>query len=132
MAMNDLLSDMLTRIRNAQAANLSVTHTHRYSKLLANVCEVMKKEGFIRDWKKTGDEKKPGLEIQLKYHEGKPVIHSVERVSTSGRRRYASVDGIPRVNNGLGIAILSTSRGVMSDYEARQANVGGEVLCNVS
>lgn len=130
MAMNDLLSDMLARINNAQLARLSVTQAH-YSKLLANVCEVLKKEGFIRDWKKTGEEAKPVLEIQLKYHEGAPAIQSLKRVSTSGRRHYSSINALSKVNNGLGIAILSTSKGVMSDYDARQANAGGEVLCNV-
>lgn len=130
MAMNDMLSDMLTRIRNAQMARISVIVTP-YSKLLANVCDVLKKEGFIREWKQVGDDKKPALEIQLKYHEGEPAIHSIKRVSTSGRRHYSPINALSKVHNGLGISILSTSKGVMSDYDARQANVGGEVLCNV-
>lgn len=130
MAMNDLLSDGMTRIRNAQMARLPLVKT-QYSGLLADVCGVLKKEGFIRDWKKTGEAEKPTLEIQLKYHEGEPAIRELKRVSTSGRRHYSPIAKLPKVSNGLGISILSTSKGVMSDYDARQANVGGEVLCNV-
>lgn len=130
MAMNDLLSDMLTRIRNGQNARLATIHA-QYSKLLANVCDVLKREGFIKDWSKTGDENKPTLEIHLKYHEGEPVIKKLRRVSTPGRRHYSAVRLLQKVNNGLGVAILSTSQGVMTDNEARQKNVGGEVLCSV-
>lgn len=130
MAMNDLLSDMLTRIRNGQNARLAQVSA-QYSGLLAAVCEVLKKEGFIKDWAKTGEANKPELEIQLKYHEGQPVIKKVQRISTPGRRHYSAVGLLKKVNNGLGIAILSTSQGVMSDHEARQKNVGGEVLCSV-
>lgn len=130
MAMNDLLSDMLTRIRNGQNASLT-TVVAPYSNLLANVCDVLKREGYIKDWQKVGEEKKPLLEISLKYFEGTPVIKKLKRVSTPGRRNYSPITSLPKVNNGLGISIVSTSKGVMSDYEARQQNVGGEVLCNV-
>ena len=130
MAMNDLLSDMLTRIRNGQNAHLTSIKAP-YSKLLANVCEVLKKEGYIKDWAKGGDDKKPQLEITLKYFEGEPVIKKLKRVSRPGRREYSPINLLPKINNGLGISILSTSSGVMSDYEARQKNVGGEVLCSV-
>lgn len=130
MAMNDLLSDMLTRIRNGQNASLASIQAP-YSKLLANVCDVLQREGYIKGWEQIGEEKKPMLEITLKYFEGEPVIKKLKRVSTPGRRNYSPIANLPKVNNGLGISIVSTSRGVMSDYEARQQNVGGEVLCNV-
>jgi small subunit ribosomal protein S8 len=130
MAMNDLLSDMLTRIRNGQHARLSKVGA-QYSNVLANVCDVLKNEGYIKDWVKTGEENKPTLEIHLKYHEGEPVIKELKRISRPGRRHYSAVDVLKKVNNGLGISIVSTSAGVMSDHEARQRNVGGEVLCSV-
>ena len=130
MAMNDLLSDMLTRIRNGQKAHLAVVQS-QYSKVLANVCEVLKREGYIKDWKAAGASNKPTLEIHLKYHEGEAVIKKLRRISRPGRRHYSPIGLLPKVNNGLGIAILSTSAGVMSDHEARQRNVGGEVLCSV-
>lgn len=130
MAMNDLLSDMLTRIRNGQHAGHAKVSS-QYSKVLANVCEVLKREGYIKDWKATGAANKPELEIQLKYHEGEAVIKQLKRISRPGRRHYSSIDLLPKINNGLGISILSTSQGVMSDHEARQRNVGGEVLCSV-
>lgn len=130
MAMNDLLSDMLSRIRNGQNARLAKVSA-QYSGLLANVCDVLKKEGYIKDWAKTGEVGKPTLEIHLKYHEGQPVIKKIARVSTPGRRHYSPISLLKKVNNGLGIAVLSTSQGVMTDNEARQKNVGGEVLCSV-
>lgn len=130
MAMNDLLSDMLTRIRNGQNARLAKVGA-QYSNLLANVCEVLKREGYIKDWAKTGEENKPTLEIHLKYYEGEPVIKTLKRVSRPGRRHYSQVDVLKKINSGLGISILSTSAGVMSDHEARQRKVGGEVLCSV-
>lgn len=131
MSMNDLLSDMLTRIRNGQNARLSVI-TCPASKLLSNVLDVLKREGYIRDWRQV--EARAGvseLEIELKYFEGEPVIRELKRISKPGRRKASAIKDLPRFNNGLGIAILSTSKGVMSDFEARQANVGGEVLCSV-
>lgn len=130
MAMNDLLSDMLTRIRNGQNARLSHISCP-FSKLLSNVLEVLKNEGFIRDWSEVSDGNKRSLEIQLKYHEGDPVIKMMKRVSKPGCREYSSVADFKPVYNGLGVAILSTDRGVLSDNDARVHNVGGEVLCYV-
>ena len=131
MSMNDLLSDMLTRIRNGQRAHKSVISAPA-SKLSANVLEVLKREGYIRDYRtKDISAGISQLEIELKYFEGEPVIKEISRKSTSGRRVYSPVSKMPKVHNGLGICIISTSKGVMSDFEARQENVGGEVLCSV-
>lgn len=131
MAMNDLLSDMITRIRNGQRARLSKIQSP-YSNLLSNVCEVLKREGYIRDWRAM--EPKPGqrmLEVELKYHEGVAAIKEIARISKPGRREYSPISDLTPFYNGLGIKILSTSKGVFSDFEARQQNVGGEVLCRV-
>jgi len=131
MAISDPLGDMITRIRNAQRSRRSAVRAPA-SKLHANVCEVLKREGFIRHWKVV--DIRPGvreLEIELKYSEGEPVIKEITRVSTPGRRVYSKIKELPRVYNGLGMSILSTPRGVMSEAEARAANVGGEVLCRV-
>jgi small subunit ribosomal protein S8 len=131
MTMSDPLGDMLTRIRNGQKAG-KATIVSPASKLRTNVLEVLKREGYIRGYQRDGGEE-GGMElrIELKYHEGHPVIRDIARVSRPGRRVYSKVDELPRVFNGLGISILSTPRGVMSDNEARAANVGGEVLCRV-
>jgi small subunit ribosomal protein S8 len=128
--MNDLLSDMLTRIRNGQHARLASVKC-QFSKLLLNVLDVLKNEGYIKDYRQTGENNKMSLEIELKYFEGEPVIKNVKRVSTPGRRVYSAITELQKVQNGLGISVISTSRGVMSDYDARLANVGGEVLCTV-
>ncbi len=131
MSMSDPLGDMLTRIRNAQSAGKANVSTPS-SKLRSNVLEVLKREGYIRGY--TVNEPKPGfaeLVVELKYHEGSPVIREVSRVSKPGRRVYSKIKDLSRVKNGLGISILSTPKGVMSDAEARAANVGGEVLCQV-
>lgn len=131
MAMSDPLGDMLTRIRNGQRVGKSKV-TAPASRLRSNVLDVLKREGFIRDFRT--QEQAPGineLEIELKYNEGQPVINEIARVSTPGRRVYSKIKELPRYYNGLGITILSTPRGVMSDQEARAANVGGEVLCRV-
>ncbi|MGY0791789.1 30S ribosomal protein S8 [Azospirillum argentinense] len=131
MSLSDPLGDMLTRIRNGQHARMSVVQSPA-SKLRSNVLEVLKREGYIRGYFE--EELRPGiknLKIELKYHEGEPVIKQIARVSKPGRRVYSKITDLPRVFNGLGIAILSTPRGVMSDNEARAANVGGEVLCRV-
>jgi small subunit ribosomal protein S8 len=122
---------MLTRIRNAQMRHKSKVVTPA-SKLRGNVLDVLQKEGFIRGYSRTDYEGgKAEFEIELKYYEGEPVIKSITRVSKPGRRVYSSVRNIPTVANGLGVSILSTPRGVMSDAEAREKNVGGEVLCSV-
>lgn len=131
MALSDPLGDMLTRIRNGQQARMASVESPA-SKLRCNVLEVLKREGYIRGYSE--EETRPGirnLKIELKYHEGEPVIKQIGRVSKPGRRVYSKISDLPRVFNGLGIAILSTPRGVMSDNEARTANVGGEVLCRV-
>ena len=131
MSLSDPLGDMLTRIRNAQRARQSRCVSPA-SRLRADVLEVLKREGYIRAWK--AEESRPGisnLDIELKYSEGEPVIKEITRVSKPGRRVYAKIKELPRFYSGLGISILSTPRGVMSDNEARAANVGGEVLCRV-
>jgi len=130
MAFTDPLGDMLTRIRNGQRAGKSAVLSPA-SKLRANVLEVLKREGYIRGYSQTEEAGKPALNIELKYYEGEPVIKAISRVSKPGRRVYSSIKDLPRVSNGLGISILSTPRGVMSDNDARDANVGGEVLCRV-
>ena len=131
MSMSDTLGDMLTRIRNGLQANKTVVEAPS-SKFRANVLDVLQREGYIRGFESV--ENKPGmksLKIELKYQEGVPVISEIKRVSKPGCRVYSGIKELPRVYNGLGIAILSTPRGVMSDNEARAANVGGEVLCQV-
>ena len=131
MSMSDPLGDMLTRIRNAQRARHS-SCVAPASRLRANVLDVLKREGFIRGY--AAEEVRPGiaqLRIELKYNEGEPVIKEIQRVSKPGRRVYSKIRELPRVYAGLGVSILSTPRGVLSDAEARAANVGGEVLCRV-
>ncbi len=131
MSMTDPLGDLLTRIRNGQRARMSIVLSPA-SNLRANVLSVLKDEGYIRDYERddivVG---KPELKIHLKYFEGEPVIREIKRVSKPGRRVYSGIRDLPRICNGLGIAILSTPRGVMSDSQARENNVGGEVLCSV-
>ena len=131
MSMSDTLGDMLTRIRNGQTTNKKVVDAPA-SRFRKNVLEVLKREGFIRNFEEK--EMKPGInffEIELKYYNGKPVITEIKRVSKPGRRVYSSIKNLQKTYNGLGISILSTPRGVMSDNEARKANVGGEVLCTI-
>ncbi len=129
MSMQDPLADMLTRIRNAQMAeHASVTMPS--SKIKVAVAQVLKDEGFIADFNVTG-EVKAELVIELKYFEGRPVIENLKRASRPGLRSYAGKEALPKVNGGLGIAIVSTNKGVMTDRAARAAGVGGEVLCTV-
>jgi small subunit ribosomal protein S8 len=131
MSLSDPLGDMLTRIRNGQRSRHTVVVSPA-SKLRANVLDVLKREGFIRGF--SAEELRPGvaqLRIELKYNEGEPVIKEITRVSKPGRRVYSKIKELPRVYAGLGVSILSTPRGVLSDAEARAANVGGEVLCRV-
>jgi small subunit ribosomal protein S8 len=130
MTMSDPLGDMLTRIRNAQMRKKTKVTTPG-SRLRERVLDVLQAEGYIRGYSQLEDDGKAELEIELKYYDGQPVIREIERVSRPGRRVYASVKNIPRVSNGLGVSILSTPKGVMSDTEARDQNVGGEVLCRV-
>ncbi len=130
MSMQDPLSDMLTRIRNAQMAGKKTVEMPG-SKLKAAVANVLKEEGYIADFNATNDGGKPRLAIELKYYQGKPVIAEIDRISRPGLRNYAAKDALPSVRGGLGVAIVSTSRGVMTDRAARAAGVGGEVLCTV-
>ncbi len=132
MAMSDPIADMLTRIRNAQMAEKAAV-VMPSSKLKAAIAAVLKEEGYVEDFAvKTVEGNKATLEIALKYYAGRPVIERIERVSKPGLRIYKGSDDIPRVMNGLGIAIVSTPRGVMTDRKARATNVGGEVLCIVA
>ena len=129
--MNDPLGDMLTRIRNAQMRGKSTVKTPA-SKLRTWVLDVLKDEGYIRNYEKMTDANgHPEIEIGLKYYEGIPVIREIKRVSKPGRRVYMGVKEIPSVRQGLGVSIVSTSKGVMSDATARSQNVGGEILCTV-
>ena len=131
MSMNDPLGDMLTRIRNAQMRGKSTVRTPA-SKLRAWVLDVLADEGYIRGYEAvTSADGHPELEIQLKYAAGEPAIRELARVSKPGRRVYAGAKEIPSVRNGLGVSVVSTPKGVMSDANARAANVGGEVLCRV-
>lgn len=129
--MTDPLGDLLARIRNAQQARKPTVQSPA-SKIRANVLEVLQREGYIRGFSR--EEVRPGvaeLTIELKYVDGEPVIREITRISKPGRRVYSRISDLPRVYNGLGISILSTPKGVMSDNEARAANLGGEVLCRV-
>jgi small subunit ribosomal protein S8 len=131
MSMTDPIADMLTRIRNAQMVEQTVVAMPS-SKVKLAIAKVLKDEGYIDGFKVSGEEPKPVLEIALRYYAGRPVIEKIERVSKPGLRIYKSKDDIPRVMNGLGIAIVSTSRGVLTDRKARATGVGGEVLCIVA
>ena len=131
MALNDPLGDMIARITNAQMRNKSKVSSPS-SRLRVSVLDVLKSEGFIRGYASVEHSNgRNELEIELKYFDGAPVIREISRVSKPGRRVYASVRNLPRINNGLGIAIVSTPKGVMADHEARDANVGGEILLTV-
>ena len=131
MRLTDPVADMLTRIRNAQARNKSKVSTPG-SHLRVRVLDVLKSEDYIRGYASVEHASgRSELEIELKYFDGEPVIREIERVSKPGRRVYASVKSLPRVNNGLGISVLSTPKGIMADHDARDANVGGEILFTV-
>ncbi len=131
MVMNDPLGDLLTRIRNAQRRGRT-TVTSPSSKLRAHVLEVLQREGYIRGFSEIEKDGRKELDIELKYYDGAPVISEIRRISKPGRRVYSAVRDLPLVRNGLGISVLSTPKGVMSDNEARTQNVGGEILCRVS
>lgn len=129
--MTDPIADLLTRIRNAQKAEkVSVQMPGSRTKSL--IANVLKNEGYIKDFTEENVEGKPVLSVELKYYNGEPVITTLQRVSKPGRRQYNGKDALPRVAGGLGVAIISTSKGIMSDREAREAGIGGEVLCVVS
>ena len=129
MSLSDPIGDMLARIKNSLMRNSKKVELPS-SKFKIKLAEVLKSEGYIIDYKIT-DEKKPNLQINLKYNSGNPVISSIERVSKPGRRIFSSAESLPKINNGLGIAIVSTPKGVMTDIDARKQNIGGEIICKV-
>ena len=129
MSLSDPIGDMLARIKNAQLRNHNKVLIPS-SNFKAKIAEVLKLEGYIIDYK-IKDEKKPSIEINLKYNSGNPVINSIERVSKPGRRIFSSASSLPKINNGLGIAIVSTPQGVMTDVDARKKKLGGEIICKV-
>lgn len=131
MSLQDPITDMLNRIRNAQARAMREVRMPS-SRLKQAICDILKAEGYILDYRDDGDSIKPVLTIELKYYEGRPVIEMLKRVSRPGLRIYKSKDELPEVLNGLGIAIVSTNKGLMTDRAARQQGVGGEVLCLVA
>ena len=131
MSMHDPISDMLTRIRNAQRAD-KASVSMPSSKLKVAIAQVLKDEGYVEEFAVRAEDNKPVLDIQLKYYAGRPVIERIERVSRPGLRIYKGSNDIPKVMNGLGVAIVSTSKGVMTDRKARATGVGGELLCIVA
>ncbi len=130
MSLNDPIGDMLARIKNSLLRNHKKVDLPS-SKFKIKISEVLKNEGYIIDYKVSSDEKKPILEILLKYNYGTPVISTIQRISKPGRRIFSSAESLPKINNGLGIAIVSTPKGVMSDVDARKQKVGGEIICKV-
>ena len=129
MSLSDPIGDMLARIKNAQVRNHSKVALPS-SKFKAKIADVLKSEGYIIDYK-VNDDKKPSIEINLKYNSGNPVINTIERISKPGRRIFSSASSLPKINNGLGIAIISTPQGVMTDVDARKKKLGGEIICKV-
>ena len=129
MSLSDPIGDMIARVKNAQARNHKKVELPS-SNFKTKIADILKNEGFIKDFKITED-KKPSLLLELKYHSGNPVISAFERVSKPGRRIFSSASGLPKINNGLGIAIISTPKGVMTDIDARKQKVGGEIICKV-
>ena len=129
MSLSDPIGDMLTRIKNAQARNHNKVSLPS-SKFKAKIADVLKSEGYIIDYK-INEDKKPSIEINLKYNSGNPVINTIERISKPGRRIFSSASSLPKINNGLGIAIVSTPQGVMTDVDARKKKLGGEIICKV-
>ncbi len=132
MSLSDPIADMLTRIRNAVRINRDEVNI-KASKICEGIAVVLKEEGYIKDFDRIDDGNQGLLRVFLKYDpEGRPVIEEISRVSKPGRRIYSSIDKLPRISGGLGVAIISTSKGIMSDQKCRQANVGGEIICKVS
>jgi small subunit ribosomal protein S8 len=130
MSFSDPLADMLTTIRNGQQAGLASVRTPA-SKLRIGVLEVLKSEGYIREFAEEEHDGRKKIKIELKYFEGQPAIKVINKISTPGRRRYSKIGKLPKFYNGLGVSVLSTSKGVMTDRDAKVANVGGEVLCSI-
>ena len=129
MSLSDPIGDMIARVKNAQARNHKKVELPA-SNFKTKIADILKNEGFIKDFKVTEDDK-PILSLELKYHSGNPVISNFERVSKPGRRIFSRADSLPKINNGLGIAIVSTPKGVMTDMDARKQKVGGEIICKV-
>ena len=130
MSLSDPIGDMIARVKNAQARKHKKVELPS-SKFKSKIADILKNEGFIKDFKVSTEEKKNILSLELKYHSGNPVISNFERVSKPGRRIFSSADSLPKINNVLGIAILSTPKGVMTDIDARKQKVGGEIVCKV-
>ena len=130
MSLSDPIGDMIARVKNAQARKHKKVELPS-SKFKSKIADILKNEGFIKDFRVSTEEKKNILSLELKYHSGNPVITNFERVSKPGRRIFSSADSLPKINNGLGIAILSTPKGVMTDIDARKQKVGGEIVCKV-
>ncbi len=130
MSLSDPIGDMIARVKNAQARFHKKVNLPS-SNFKSKIADILKNEGFIKDFKVSTGEKKNILSLELKYHSGNPVINNFERVSKPGRRIFSSADSLPKINNGLGIAILSTPKGVMTDIDARKQRVGGEIICKV-
>ena len=130
MSLSDPIGDMIARVKNAQDRNHKNVDLPS-SNFKVRIADILKNEGFIRDYKVTGEKNKSLLSLELKYHSGNPVISTFERVSKPGRRIFSSAEGLPKINNGLGIAIVSTPKGVMTDIDARKQRVGGEIICKV-
>ena len=130
MSLSDPIGDMIARIKNAQLRNHKKVKLPS-SKFKIKIAEILKSEGYIIDYKVSQESNKPYLEINLKYNSGNPVISSIQRVSKPGRRIFSRAESLPKINNGLGIAIISTPKGVMTDIDARKEKVGGEIICKV-
>ena len=130
MSLSDPIGDMIARIKNAQSRNHKKVELPS-SNFKAKIADILKNEGFIRDFKINSENNKPVLSLELKYHSGNPVINALERVSKPGRRIFSSAESLPKINNGLGIAIISTPEGVMTDIDARKKKLGGEIICKV-
>ena len=130
MSLSDPIGDMIARIKNAQIRNHKKVQLPS-SKFKVKIAEVLKSEGYIIDYKVSQESNKPYLEISLKYHSGNPVISSIQRVSKPGRRIFSRAESLPKINDGLGIAIISTPKGVMTDIDARKQKIGGEIICKV-
>ena len=131
MSLSDPIGDMIARVKNAQSRNHKKVNLPS-SNFKAKIADILKNEGFIKDFKiNNEDNNKTVLSLELKYHSGNPVINAFERVSKPGRRIFSSADSLPKINNGLGIAIISTPKGVMTDIDARKQKIGGEIICKV-
>ena len=130
MSLSDPIGDMIARVKNAQARNHRKVELPN-SNFKTKIADILKKEGFIKEFKVTSEKNKSILILDLKYHSGNPVISAFERVSKPGRRIFSRADSLPKINNGLGIAIISTPKGVMTDIDARKQKIGGEIICKV-